>query len=40
MVDSQVHDEFHQVFDQNPNSAAAWDVADIDGGQYGVEVVS
>lgn len=40
VVDSTVFDEFIQVWDDNPASAAAWDVADIDGGQFGVEVVS
>lgn len=40
VVDSTVYDEFTQVFDENPNSAAAWDVADIDDGQFGIEVVS
>jgi len=40
VVDSTVFDEFTEVFDDNPNSAAAWDVSDIDDGQFGVEVVS
>jgi hypothetical protein len=40
VVDSTVFDEFTQVFDDNPASAAAWDVADIDDGQFGIEVVS
>lgn len=40
VVDSTAFDEFTQVFDDNPASAAAWDVADIDDGQFGVEVVS
>lgn len=40
VVDSTVFDEFTQVFDNNPNTAAAWDVTDIDDGQFGVEVVS
>jgi hypothetical protein len=40
VVDSTVYDEFTEVFDNNPASAAAWDVTDIDGGQFGVEVVS
>ena len=39
-VDSSVYDEFTQVFDLNPASALAWDVTDIDGGEFGVEVVS
>lgn len=39
-VDSTGYDEFTEVFDLNPNSAAAWDVTDIDGGEFGVEVVS
>ena len=39
-VDSTVYDEFTQVFDVNPSSGAAWDVTDIDGGEFGVEVVS
>ena len=40
VVDATSFDEFTQVLDQNPNSAAAWDIADIDDGQFGVEVVS
>lgn len=40
LVDSTTYDEFVEVFDDNPETAAAWDVADIDGGQFGVEVVS
>ncbi len=40
VVDSTAFDEFTEVFDDNPASAVAWDVADIDGGQFGVEVVS
>lgn len=40
VVDSTTYDEFTEVLDQNPNSAAAWDIADIDDGQFGVEVVS
>ena len=40
VVDNPTFDEFTQVLDQNPNSAAAWDIADIDDGQFGVEVVS
>ena len=40
VVDSTTYDEFTQVFDDNPASAAAWDVTDIDGGEFGVEVVS
>lgn len=40
VVDSTVFDEFTEIFDDNPASAAAWDVTDIDGGQFGVEVVS
>jgi hypothetical protein len=40
VVDSTTFDEFTEVFDDNPASAAAWDVADIDGGQFGIEVVS
>lgn len=40
VVDSTAFDEFTQVFDDNPASAVAWDVADIDDGQFGVEVVS
>lgn len=40
VVDSTIFDEFTQVFQVNPASTAAWDVADIDGGQFGVEVVS
>jgi hypothetical protein len=40
VVDSTAYDEFTENFDLNPNSAAAWDVTDIDDGQFGVEVVS
>ena len=40
VVDSATFDEFTEVMDVNPASAAAWDVADIDDGQFGVEVVS
>jgi hypothetical protein len=40
VVDSTTYDEFTEVFDDNPNSAVAWDVADIDDGQFGIEVVS
>ena len=40
VVDSTNYDEFTEVFDNNPASAAAWDVTDIDGGEFGVEVVS
>jgi len=40
VVDATAFDEFTQTLDQNPNSAAAWDIADIDDGQFGVEVVS
>ena len=39
-VDSTTFDEFTQVYDENPSSAAGWDVNDIDDGQFGVEVVS
>lgn len=40
VVDAVSFDEFTEVLDDNPNSAAAWDVTDIDDGQFGVEVVS
>lgn len=40
VVDSTIFDEFTEVQDLNPNSGLAWDVADIDGGQFGIEVVS
>lgn len=40
VVNSVTFDEFTQVFNENPASAAPWDVADIDGGQFGQEVVS
>ena len=40
VVDSTGYDEFTEVLEDNPASAAAWDVADIDDGQFGVEVVS
>lgn len=39
-VASTVFDGFSDVMDVNPQSLAAWDVADINGGQFGVEVVS
>lgn len=39
-VDSTSFDEFTEVFDENPASAAAWDVDDINNGEFGVEVVS
>lgn len=40
VVDSTAYDEFTEVFDDNPASSLAWDVTDIDDGQFGVEVVS
>lgn len=40
VVDSIIYDGFTEVFDDNPASAAAWDVNDIDNGQFGIEVVS
>lgn len=40
VVDSTTFDEFTQVYQLNPASSAAWDVADIDDGQFGLEVVS
>lgn len=40
VVDSTTFDEFTQVFDLNPASGLAWDVADIDDGEFGIEVVS
>lgn len=40
VVDSTSYDEFTEIMENNPASAAAWDVADIDDGQFGVEVVS
>lgn len=40
VVDSTAYDEFTEVFDDNPASALAWDVTDIDDGQFGIEVVS
>jgi len=39
-VDSTSYDEFTETFDNNPHSAVAWDVTDIDSGQFGIEVVS
>jgi len=38
-VASTAYDEFVDVMNVNPQSAAAWDVNDIQGGQFGVEVV-
>jgi hypothetical protein len=32
------YDEFVDVMDVNPQSAAAWDVTDIQGGEFGVEI--
>lgn len=40
VVDSTAYDEFTEVLDDNPASAAAWDVNDIDDGEFGIEVVS
>lgn len=37
-VASTVYDEFVAVMDQNPAVPADWDVTDINGGQFGVEV--
>jgi hypothetical protein len=39
-VDATEFDEFTEVHDVNPNSAAPWDVAELNGGEFGVEVVS
>lgn len=39
-VNNPVFDEFVTVLDQNPATASAWDVTDISGGQFGVEVDS
>jgi len=39
-VDSTQFDEFTEIMDENPAASAAWDVADINNGQFGVEVVS
>ena len=38
-VASTAYDEFVDVMDVNPQSTAAWDVTDIQGGEFGVEVV-
>lgn len=38
-VASTAYDEFVDVMDVNPQSAVAWDVSDLTGGQFGVEVV-
>lgn len=38
-VASTAYDEFYAVMDQNPAVPGDWDVTDIDGGQFGVEVV-
>lgn len=40
VVNSTVYDEFIQVWDDNPVTAVAWDVTDIDAAQFGLEVVS
>jgi len=39
-VNTTVFDEFTQVLDTNPNGSIPWDVSDIDGGQFGVEVTA
>lgn len=39
-VTSTVYDTFSDVMDVNPTTSAAWDVADINGGQFGVEVAT
>lgn len=39
-VSSTTYDEFVDLMDVNPQSGVAWDVADINGGQFGVEVVT
>lgn len=38
-VASTAYDEFVDVMTVNPQSAAAWDITDIQGGEFGVEVV-
>jgi carbamoylphosphate synthase small subunit len=38
-VASTAYDEFYAVMDQNPAVPADWDITDINGGQFGVEVV-
>lgn len=40
VVDSTSYDEFTEVFQQNPTSTATWDSTELDGGEFGVEVVS
>ena len=37
-VTSTSYDSFHDVMSVNPNGGAAWDVADVNGGQFGVEI--
>jgi len=39
VVASTTYDEFFAVMDQNPAVPADWDVTDINGGEWGVEVV-
>lgn len=39
-VASTTFDEFVSVFDLNPQSAATWDVNDLNGGQWGVQVAT
>ena len=39
-VDMASMDEFHDVFDDNPATAATWTVTEINNGQIGMEVVS
>lgn len=40
VVNAVSYDEFTAILDTNPVTSAAWDVSGIDGGQFGVEVVS
>ena len=39
-VDNTTYDEFTNIYDRNPATGASWDVADVDDGQFGIEVVS
>lgn len=40
VVDATIYDGFTEVFNANPTNGSAWDVNDIDNGQFGIEVVS
>ena len=39
-VASTTYQEFVDPLSENPATAAAWDISDLNGGQFGIEVVS